>query len=325
MTNVSVVIPTCGRKSLRLAVESATRQVGLEVEVIVVDASGIGAARELLEPLGAVRYIDTGVPLRPGKARSLGCAHSSGDWVGFLDDDDVFAPTKCGEQLSAATRSNAALVTSDYATIPYEQLCDLAAGGVSGWDRDVEALIASGDRGPRERPAEDQRLASYLFERRSLRSRKRLVTSSILVNGGIARDVSWNESLMRFEDWEWLLRLDRIGVSWVHVAKPLVGIAVNGPESLSCSDLCLDAVHGNWPIALLSDHAPRPLGDLLTCDIGVAFAHMGDVGGAVRMFRLGRVVGKPGWHASARLAVAIAAAQARRGVSRLHSSVTVRS
>ncbi len=325
MIDVTVVIPTCGRESLRAAVNSATRQHGVEVEVIVVDASGVGAARELVQHLTVARYIDAGVPLRPGQARSLGCAHSLGHWVALLDDDDVFAPTKCAEQISAVTRSDAALSTADYAIVPYSRLCQLGACGPTSWDRDVEALIESGRHGPRERPSERERIATYLFERRSLRSRKRLVTSSILVEGSLAREMGWNTSLMRFEDWEWLVRLDRQGVRWVHVAKPLVGIAVNGPESLSGSESRLDAAHGNWPIPLLWEQAPGPLGDLLTCDIGVALAHMGDIAGAVRMFKVGRIVGSPGWHASARLAVAIAAAGARRRVIGLRSPATVKS
>jgi hypothetical protein len=321
MTDVSIVIPTRGRESLRIAIHSATRQRGLQVEVIVVDASGTGAARPLVESLSGVRYIDPGVPLLPGQARSLGCADSGGQWVALLDDDDAFAPSKCAEQISAVMRSDAALATSDYATVPYARLCGLAADSSMGWERDFEALIGSGRHGPRDRPTDQQRLATYLFERRSLRSRKRLVTSSILVEGSVARDVSWNAGLTRFEDWEWLVRLDREGVRWVHVAKPLVGIAVSGPGSLSRSESTLDATHGNWPIALLWEQEPRPLGDLLTCDIGVALAHMGDIAGAVRMFKVGRIVGKPGWRASIRLVCAVAAARARRHVAGLRLSL----
>lgn len=319
MTDVSIVIPTCGRESLRVAVESATRQRELEVEVIVVDASGVGAASPLVGSTSAVRYIEAGVPLLPGQARSLGCAHSRGQWVALLDDDDVFAPTKCAEQISAATRSAAALTTSDYATVPYAWLCSLPADSSARWEHDVEALIRAGRRGPRELPTDQQRLSTYLFERRSLRSRKRLVTSSILIEGAIARDTHWNTSLTRFEDWEWLMRLDREGISWVHVAKPLVGIAVSGPGSLSRCGSRLDAVHGSWPIGLLQEQAPRPLGDLLTCDIGVTLARTGDIAGAVRMFKVGRIVGTPGWRASTRLACAVVTARVRQLVGDLRS------
>jgi hypothetical protein len=312
VTVVSIVIPTCGRDSLRVALESAVRQRGLDVEVIVVDASGVKAARPFVEGAGDVRYIDAGSPLLPGQARWLGCASSRGQWVAFLDDDDAFAPKKCVEQISAAIRSRAELVTSDYATVPYLGLCRLPTDSAVDWDRHVEALIAAGRYGPKERPEAQQRLATYLFDRRSVRSRKRLVTSSILVEGTLAREVRWSNSLTRFEDWEWLLRLDGGGVNWTHVAKPLVGIAISAPASLSRSTSGLDTAHVNWPITLLWEQAPGPLGDLLTCDIGVTLARSGDCAGAVRVSKIGRIVGTPGWRASARLACAVVAARARQ-------------
>jgi hypothetical protein len=94
---VSVVIPTRNRpRFLRQAVASALSQDDVDVEVIVIDdASDAPAARE------ALRFTDPRVRVevsrRPGgasRARNQGLARARGHWVAFLDDDDLFAPTR---------------------------------------------------------------------------------------------------------------------------------------------------------------------------------------------------------------------------------------
>jgi glycosyltransferase involved in cell wall biosynthesis len=94
---VSVVVPTRNRpRFLRQAVASVLSQVDVDVEVIVIDdASDSPAARE------ALRFTDTRVrvdvrrhPGGAGRARNQGLARARGNWVAFLDDDDLLAPTR---------------------------------------------------------------------------------------------------------------------------------------------------------------------------------------------------------------------------------------
>lgn len=93
---VSVVIPTFRRHGpLREAIESALAQHGVDVEVIVVDDSPEGSAREVVEAIGdsRVRFEQPAAPSggRPGIPRNHGGSVASKEFVHFLDDDDKLA------------------------------------------------------------------------------------------------------------------------------------------------------------------------------------------------------------------------------------------
>jgi len=97
---VSVVIPTYRRAGfLREAVDSALAQTVQDAEVIVVE-DGSRDAEEVLRPLGArVRYA-----WQPNQgaaaARNLGAELAAGEWLAFLDDDDLWLPDKLARQLA---------------------------------------------------------------------------------------------------------------------------------------------------------------------------------------------------------------------------------
>lgn len=87
---VSVVIPTFNNAAMvGKAVESALAQTYPNVEVIVVDdGSEDDTSGALSAYQGKIEYIR-----KPnggaGSARNAGVRASSGEWVGFLDDDDL--------------------------------------------------------------------------------------------------------------------------------------------------------------------------------------------------------------------------------------------
>lgn len=93
---VSVVIPTFRRLgALQEAIESALNQRGVDVEVIVVDDSPEGSARDAVLAFGdgRVRYAQPETPSggRPGIPRNAGAALATKEFVHFLDDDDRLA------------------------------------------------------------------------------------------------------------------------------------------------------------------------------------------------------------------------------------------
>ena len=102
---VSVVIPTRNRWELlsRHALASALGQVGVEVEVIVVDDASDDGSEERLEAVGDPRVHMIFRDEQGGQAVALnqGIDAARGEWIAFLDDDDLWSPRKLKAQLDA--------------------------------------------------------------------------------------------------------------------------------------------------------------------------------------------------------------------------------
>jgi glycosyltransferase involved in cell wall biosynthesis len=103
MTLVSVVIPTYNRANLiRRCVKSVLNQTVSDIEVLVVDDGSSDRTKATLEKIGdeRFRYYKHEQNRGGAAARNTGIQHSSGDYIGFLDSDDVWHPTKLKKQLN---------------------------------------------------------------------------------------------------------------------------------------------------------------------------------------------------------------------------------
>ena len=114
LPQVSVVIPTRNRwKLLRdHALDSALAQVDVTVEVIVVDDASTDETAERLATFrdDRVRVIRHEARKNRSRARNAGLAAARGEWIAFLDDDDLWAPGMLRAQLETAQRERASLV-----------------------------------------------------------------------------------------------------------------------------------------------------------------------------------------------------------------------
>ncbi len=92
---VSIIIPTYKRyPQVRRAAASAVAQTFAKVEVLVISDGHDPRAQEAVDGLGPrLAYYE--VPVNtggPAAARNLGVAHARGEWLTFLDDDDIMLP-----------------------------------------------------------------------------------------------------------------------------------------------------------------------------------------------------------------------------------------
>jgi glycosyltransferase involved in cell wall biosynthesis len=99
---VSIIIPTYNSIAyLKEAVTSALSQSYEFIEIIVIDDGSTDQTRDLFpefETHGVLCfYIDNG---GASNARNYGLEKASGDYIQFLDADDIIAPTKIEKQLS---------------------------------------------------------------------------------------------------------------------------------------------------------------------------------------------------------------------------------
>jgi glycosyltransferase involved in cell wall biosynthesis len=106
--DVSVVIPTRDRWILlSRAVGTALAQREVSLEVLVVD-DGSQLPAPQLPVLSDPRVKLLEAPARGvAAARNHGARFSTGGWLAFLDDDDIWAPEKLGSLLGAADRLGA--------------------------------------------------------------------------------------------------------------------------------------------------------------------------------------------------------------------------
>jgi glycosyltransferase involved in cell wall biosynthesis len=98
-------MPTRNRWAmLEQALRSVLGQEGVELEVIVVDEASSDATPDRLEQLGdeRVSLIRHEEPKGPAMARNAAIERARGEWIAFLDDDDLWAPGKLRAQLVRA-------------------------------------------------------------------------------------------------------------------------------------------------------------------------------------------------------------------------------
>lgn len=103
---VSVIIPTYNRMDFLVqAIDSVLEQTHSDYEVLVADdGSTDGTADRLLRYGSPVRHLRLEHAGRPSATRNRALAVARGDLVAFLDDDDVWLPTKLERQVTLLQR-----------------------------------------------------------------------------------------------------------------------------------------------------------------------------------------------------------------------------
>ena len=107
---VSVVIPTYNRAALlREAVASVLSQSYAPLELIVVDDGSTDATAAFLKSCQAARLIRQDHTGMPGQARNAGARVARGEYLAFLDSDDLWLPHKLAVQVAAAQTAGYAI------------------------------------------------------------------------------------------------------------------------------------------------------------------------------------------------------------------------
>lgn len=187
---VSVIIPAFNaERFLADAVGSVLRQTWTRVEVIIVDDGSTDRTAEVAERLAAadervriVRKENGG----PSSARNSGVAIARGEFVCFLDADDLYLPDKIERQLAFL-----ALFPS----------CDLVFSDQYVGDGEATPVQLECKRPP---PIPMRELLVYV---NWLRPMSPLIRARLVEKVG-----AWDESLRGGEDWDYWIRCSRCGV-----------------------------------------------------------------------------------------------------------------
>ncbi|HEU5255991.1 MAG TPA: glycosyltransferase family 2 protein [Vicinamibacterales bacterium] len=106
--DVSVVIPTRNRSALlAMTLRSVLRQQSVDLEVIVVDEGSTDDTASMLAAVAdtRLRIIRHDTPHGLSAARNHGANEARGQWLAFVDDDDLWAPDRLVRQIEAAEQA----------------------------------------------------------------------------------------------------------------------------------------------------------------------------------------------------------------------------
>jgi glycosyltransferase involved in cell wall biosynthesis len=201
MREVTVVIPTRNRwPFLQRALRTVFSQEDVELEVIVVDD---GSTDQTSDGLAAIedarlRVIRHATPVGVARARNAAVDIAEAPWIGFLDDDDLWAPQKMRKQLALGAADDVVLV-----------YCGTVFVDESGAAHHVRIPDAPASR--------DELLRWNVIGS----------PSGVLARTDLVRAVGgFDESFAVFADWDLWLRLSRHGVL-VGCPEPLVAYSLH--------------------------------------------------------------------------------------------------
>jgi glycosyltransferase involved in cell wall biosynthesis len=224
MTEISVVLPTHNRADwLLLALRSVLWQRDVQLELIVVDDGSTDDTSRVVAGLRQrVRLVKRDDPGGVSIARNDGAAQATGEWLAFLDDDDLWAPEKLVRQFAAVRRTG-------------------RAWGYTGWVviNDSLEVIAG------EPPPPPSRVAELMCRRNVLPT-----ASSVMVRRDVFEKAGgFDAELTNGEDWELWIRLTNYGPpAWL--PEPLVGYRLHpgnaslDTEALRAGMVLIEQRHG---------------------------------------------------------------------------------
>jgi glycosyltransferase involved in cell wall biosynthesis len=183
--DVSIAIPTYNRAYvISSAIQSCLDQKGCEKEIIIVDDGStdntpdvVNDFKSRFEGIKYIRIEHEGA----SHARNIGMQNACGEFVKFLDSDDILVKDILQEEIRIAREKSADVVYSNWAT------CDMDENGqeIPGTRR----VIRSPD------------ITAPLVD--SVIHGRAVTVSGALYKRQHIADLSWDESLERLQDWDW--------------------------------------------------------------------------------------------------------------------------
>lgn len=199
MPTVSIILPTYNRVgSVQAAIHSVLAQTYIDYELIVVDDGSTDETASHVREIADPRLIYVLHPQNKGAAaaRNTGMRMARGDYIAFLDSDDTWHPQKLEVQVEFLKNSP-----------------DQVGGCVTSY-----RLVFEDHSVIREIAMEPS------FYEQSLKGCNLSPGSTLLFKKECLDKVGFqNETLKRFEDWEWQIRFARF-YQWQRVPVVLADI-----------------------------------------------------------------------------------------------------
>lgn len=179
-TSISVIIPVYnGEKFIVRALSSVLRQGFPSLEIIVVNDGSTDGTEQLVQRLGYdIKYIyqeNQG----PAAARNRGLEIATGEFISFLDADDVWPDNRLAALLAPMTENPS---------------CEIALGQLQ-YVADISRTDGQAERVVLSEPHLAYNLSAALFRRRAFE-----------------RVGGFDETLRHADDWDWYVRAQECGI-----------------------------------------------------------------------------------------------------------------
>lgn len=205
---VSVIIPTYSRPdNIVRAIDSVLAQTYKNIEIIVVDDNGLGTPyqvetkRRLGDYIiqGKIIYLTHEVNKNGSAARNTGFRASHGEYVNFLDDDDIFLPDKIERQVLTLSENKDAGAT----------YCNIKMLLKKSLSREPKVVVTHNSKN-------GNLLKEYLTDQCKFN------TSSILFRRSVVSQLNgFDESWNRHQDFELMVRFFRNNTIVCTTGEPL--------------------------------------------------------------------------------------------------------
>jgi glycosyltransferase involved in cell wall biosynthesis len=140
---ISIVVPCCNdAATLAAAIRSALSQAALTLEIAVVDDGSTDDSLIVARSFEPRVRVITGPNRGVSSARNRGIAETRGEWIVFLDADDMLLPGTLAERLTAAEMAGADVVVCNW-----QELVDDGQNPVDGAIKSIDSstLIADAE------------------------------------------------------------------------------------------------------------------------------------------------------------------------------------
>jgi glycosyltransferase involved in cell wall biosynthesis len=185
---ISVIIPTYNRSGKLInALNSVLNQTYQQIEIIVVDDNSVDDTelkmKGFCEKVKSIKYIKHHINRGGGAARNTGVSYATGEYIAFLDSDDLWINTKLEEQIKLIISTDISMVFTGFNMI--EELTN----------KIIDKYIVKNLK----KPYEKLLFTNYIG-----------TTSTILIKKQVFEDVGgFNINLSSCQDWDLYLKVSK--------------------------------------------------------------------------------------------------------------------
>jgi glycosyltransferase involved in cell wall biosynthesis len=199
---ISVIIPTYNRSDLIFrAISSVIAQTYSNLEIMVVDDASQENIAEVIQRIDDCRlkYIRHPYNLGGSESRNTGIRAAIGEFIAFLDSDDVWLPNKLQSQLDAVEQ-----LAPQHNLVCYNKF------------QLYPNVFYAQSIFPSQGKQTQETIPDYLWI-----SRGEMLTSTLLISQELARKTLFKPGLIKHQDLDFVMRLEKQGAMFIFVPQVL--------------------------------------------------------------------------------------------------------